>query len=41
MKKFNKMFIVLLVVIAGTFVLANILINTDEKVSGRPYRVEI
>ena len=40
MKKFNKMFILLLVVITGTFVLANMLLS-EKKESGRPYRVEI
>ena len=40
MKKFNKIFILLLIVVAGAFVLANVII-TDNSEQGRPYRIEV
>lgn len=42
MKKFNLSFILTIVIIAGTFVLANLLLSSvSSGDSGRPYRVEI
>ncbi len=41
MKSFNRIFALVIAVIIMVFLLANILISTASKSSGRPYRVEI
>ncbi len=41
MKKFNILFLTSLLIIAAVFIVSNLLINRDNKESGRPYRVEI
>ena len=41
MKAFNRIFAVAITIIIAVFIIANVILFTDHKESGRPYLVEI